>query len=720
MLQIPSLSRRGFLAGAGAATAGAAIFPAWAQPVSAGIARPLPTVAGNDISLTIAPVAVRVDGKVSRGLGINGTVPGPLVRLREGETVRLRVTNGLPRGRRGDDQTSIHWHGVLVPFEMDGVPGVSFPGIEPGETFVYEFPLVHSGTFWYHSHSGYQEQDGVYGPIVIEPKGPDPVAFDREHVIVLSDHSPLGGAGIFKKLKQMGGAYFNMQRLTLSGLLAGRDLPYEERLDWAQMNMDPADIADVTGSTYTFTVNGHGPFDNWTALFTPGERVRLRIINAGGQTNFNVRIPDLPMTIVQADGQNVRPVTVDEFQIGVAETFDVIVTPGDRAYTFVSESIDRSGLGRATLAPRAGMSAPVPPLRPRPLLTMKDMGMGEHSATAGRPDGPNVPNIAALRGVDPSAEQNASRNLWKMTGWNAPTDHGTIAVGAAAIAAAAVPGTASATAGVDHAAMGHGTTTSQAAAAGTAQAQPSPMAGMDHSAMGHAAPGAQTSAPAPDPMAGMDHSGMAGMAGQGEQAGGMAGMDHGSMATMDMRDFSNAPGVDKNPGVQMISPMPSDRTGEPPQGLEGMDHRVLTYRDLVSLERNPDVRAPSRTLDIHLTGNMERYMWGFDGKKISDPADPIPFRLNERVRVRLINDTMMPHPIHLHGHFFELVTGHGAYGPRKHTVNVAPGGIVSFDVTADAAGDWAFHCHNLFHMNAGMMRVVTVRPLAGDFQNDPS
>ena len=669
MLNSLALRRRDFLRASaigGAATGLAAAFPAWAQPMSAGLVRPLPTVSGSDIALSIGKVAVRVDGKVSREIGVNGTVPAPLIRLKQGQNVRLSVTNTL------DEDSSIHWHGLLVPFAMDGVPGVSFPGIRARSTFTYEFPVRQAGTYWYHSHSAYQEEDGLYGPIVIDPAGPDPVAYDREHVIVLSDHSPMSGAAIYKKLKQMGGGYFNMQRLTLSGLLAGRDLTAAERREWAKMRMDPADIADVTGSTYNYTVNGFGPYDNWTGLFTAGERVRLRIINAAAQTNFNVRIPDLPMTVVQADGQNVRPVTVDEFQIGVAETFDVIVTPGDRAYSFVSESIDRSGLGRATLAPRAGMSAPVPPLRARPLLTMADMGMSmdgmDHSGMAGM-DMPNAPNPAAVRGVDPSAEQNASGKLWKLTGWKEPTDHGTIK--AAASAAMAMSGaTSGAMAGMDHGAMGHG------AASASAESMP----GMD---MGSSASG----------------------------TGATAGMDHGSM---NMRDFKNAPQVDKNPGVQTISPMPTDRTGEAPVGLEGLDHRVLVYRDLVALERNPDVRAPSRSLDIHLTGNMERYMWSFDGVKMSEPAQPIPFRHNERVRVTLINDTMMPHPIHLHGHFFELVTGHGAFGPRKHTVNVPPGGKVSFDLTADAIGDWAFHCHNLYHMTAGMMRVVTVRPGAGE------
>ncbi|WP_309611537.1 multicopper oxidase domain-containing protein, partial [Sphingomonas sp.] len=563
------------------------------------------------------------------------------------------VTNTLAQ------DSSIHWHGVLVPFTMDGVPGVSFPGIAPGTTFDYTFPIIQAGTYWYHSHSGYQEQDGLYGPIVIDPAGPDPIAFDREHVIILSEHSPMLGATIFRKLKQMGGGYFNMQRQTLSGLIAGRDQTQQERLEWAKMRMDPADIADVTGSTYTFTVNGHGPFDNWTGLFTPGERVRLRIINAASQTNFNVRIPDLPMTVVAADGQNVRPVTVDEFQIGVAETFDVIVTPGDRAYSFVSESIDRSGLGRATLAPRAGMSAPVPPLRPRPLTTMMDMGMGDMA-------GMDMKDPGMKRGIDPSAQQNASRLLAKLTGWREPTDHGSMAASAAAPMVGMSPTPTDAMAG---------------------------MAGMDH---GAAAPAAEAAMP------GMDHS-----------AAGGASAGSGHPMSMNMRDATNAPGVKMGPGVQTITPMPSDRSGEAPQGLDGLDHRVLVYRDLVALDRNPDVRAPSRALDIHLTGNMERYMWSFDGVKLSDPAEPIPFRLGERVRVTLVNDTMMPHPIHLHGHFFELVTGHGATAPRKHSVNVPPGGKVSFDVTADAPGDWAFHCHNLYHMAAGMMRVVTVRPTTG-------
>ena len=322
------IDRRGFVNGAlggGALAALASWYPAWAQPVSAGIASTLPTVSGSDIRLRIARQTMRVDGKVSRAIGINGTIPGPLVRLREGQTARLTVINDL------DEDSSIHWHGLILPFQMDGVPGVSFPGIKPRSTFVYEFPVQQSGTYWYHSHSGLQEQLGHYGPIVIDPAGTDPIGYDREHVVVLSDHSQLSPEAIFRKLKVNPG-HFNMQRQTLSGLLGGKDQPLNERVEWGAMRMDPTDVADVNGSTYQFLVNGYGPRDNWTALFAPGERVRLRIVNASAMSIFNVRIPGLRLTVVQADGLNVVPTEIDEFQIGVAETYDVIVTPvEDRA-----------------------------------------------------------------------------------------------------------------------------------------------------------------------------------------------------------------------------------------------------------------------------------------------------------------------------------------------------------------------------------------------------
>ena len=662
------LDRRQLLRGA-AATGGslavASYMPAWAQPVSGGIARPLPTVSGEDITLRVAHQMMTIDGKQSHAIGINGTVPAPLIRLREGQNVRLHIVNEL------EEETSIHWHGLLLPFQMDGVPGIAFPGIPAGKTFTYEFPIIQSGTYWYHSHSGLQEQEGHYGPIVIDPKGTDPVAFDREHVVVLSDHSFKHPHYLFDRLKKESG-YFNRQRQTLASLLAGKDQPLKERLMWGKMRMDPTDVADVTGSTYTYLVNGHGPKDNWTALFKPGERVRLRFINASSMTTFNVRIPGLPMTIVAADGLNVRPIEIEEFQFGPAETYDAIVTPPDmRAYTLVGESVDRSGMARATLAPREGMAAEVPPLRPRPLATMKDMGMGSH-------DMGNMDH-GSMQGMNYGATSEAA---------------------------------AGSMAGMDHGAMGHG------ASAGAMQ-------GMDHSQMNHGAMGAAAGGAGQDfghaqHGGKADGGGMAGMSQPQPQGGAMAGMDHGSgampgmggmdMAGMDMnmRDFSNAPGVTKGPGVQTISPMPVDRTGDPGQGLENVGHRVLTYRDLVALDRNPDTRAPEREIKLHLTGNMERYMWGFDGEKLSENPDPITLLHGERVRVTLINDTMMGHPIHIHGHFFDLVTGKGAYAPRKHTVLVQPGGTVSWDVTGEE-GDWAFHCHMLYHMHAGMMRVVQVR-----------
>ena len=568
--------RRAFLrraAFAGGGLAAMKAWPAWAASGAPGLAAAPGVVSGDEIALTIGRTPFAVGGKTGHAMTVNGTLPGPLIRLKEGQNVRLSVTNTLA------EDSSIHWHGVLVPFQYDGVPGISFPGIKPSETFVYEFPVKQAGTYWYHSHSNMQEAMGLYGAIVIDPADADPIAYDREHVVVLSDWSTLHPMALLRRLKAMGGA-FNFQKQTLAGLLAHEDQSLSDRLMWGKMRMDPTDISDVTGAVYRYLINGHGTDENWTGLFAPGERVRLRIINASAMTNFNVRLPGLAMTVVAADGQSVRPVETDEFQIAVAETYDVIVRPpDDGAYALVAEAIDRSGQCRATLAPRPGMIAAIPPMRRRPLLTMKDMGMG-----------------AMAMGGD---------------------------------------------------------------------------------------------------MAGMDMSG-----------GGAAGA---SMGAMNMRDQSVAPQVKMGPGVATLSPTPSDRTGERPTGLEAVDHRVLTYRDLTSAAPPPNARAPSREIDIHLTANMERYMWSFDGVKFSDPAEPIPFRHNEKVRINLINDTMMPHPIHLHGHFFELVTGDVGPHPIKHTVNVLPGGKVALNLTASAMGDWAFHCHMLLHMHAGMFRVVTVR-----------
>ncbi len=566
----PSFDRRALIRGAaslGAALGLGGAFPLWARSGSHGLHRAPDTLTGERILLSVAEGHFSTGGRSGHAIMVNGTVPAPLIRLKEGQSVELVVANHLA------EDTSIHWHGLLLPFQMDGVPGISFPGIRPGETFTYRFPIRQAGTYWYHSHSGMQEAMGQYGPIVIDPAEPDAAgAADREHVIVLSDWSPVHPHRQFERLKQMGG-YYNMQRQTLAGLLAGRDQDLSERIDWGAMRMDPTDIADISGASYSYLVNGHGTAENWTGLFTPGETVRLRIINASAMSNFNLRLPGLPMTVVECDGQPVQPVETDEFQIGIAETYDVLVRPTEaRAYGLIAEAIDRSGLVRATLAPRIGMAAAIPALRARPLLGMKDMGMD--------------------------------------------------------------------------------------------------MGGMDHGAHG-----------------------------------GQGGGGH----SMKMLDPSVAPQVKMGPGVATLSPMPADRTADRPTGLEDVPHRVLTYEQLRARTPNADTRAPGRTLDIHLTANMERYMWSFDGVKLSEGAEPIAFRHMERVRVNLINDTMMPHPIHIHGHFFELVTGESSHNPRKHTVNVLPGGRISFDMTADALGDWAFHCHMLMHMHAGMMRVVTVR-----------
>ena len=571
-------TRRAMLKGA-VGLGGLAAIPAWARAMPHGpIRQGFDEVSGRVIDLAVGQGAIEVAGRSGHAFAVNGSVPGPLVRLKEGEAVTLRVANHLAQ------DTSIHWHGLLLPFQFDGVPGVSFPGIKPGETFVYELPaLRQSGTYWWHSHSDLQEQAGHYGPIIIDPAGPDPVQADRDYVLLLSEFSQLHPHTIMAKLKK-GEEYFNRQKTSWTDdyRLSGSD-----RRMWAGMRMMPTDIADVTGSTYTYLVNGHAPEDSLEYLFSPGERVRLRIINGSAMSFFNIRIPGVRMSVVQADGKNVRPIEVDEFQIGTAETYDIVVDPTAEAHTIVAEAMDRSGMAVATLASRAGARAPVPSLRDPVLLTMTDMGHG----------------------------------------------------------------------GMDH-------------------------SGGDHSNMGHA------------PSTG--------------------GMDHGSMK---MRDtFSVPPDVAVGPGVDMVSANPADRMGDPGLGLDNVGHKVLTYRDLTALEPNDDPRKPSRHMQIHLTGNMERYMWSFDGRKFNAVADqPIRFAYNERVRVKLVNDTMMAHPIHLHGHFFELVNGADRmHQPQKHTVIVQPGGSATFDLTADEPGDWAFHCHLLYHMHAGMFQVVTVASPDGE------
>lgn len=586
-------SRRGVL-GSAALGAGALTLPAWARggDLHGGAIRPgFDEISGRAIGLTIGEGSRVVQGRRGHAIAVNGSVPGPLVRLKEGEPVRLSVTNTLR------EDSSIHWHGLLLPFQYDGVPGVSFPGIKPGETFVYDIPaLRQSGTYWWHSHSGLQEQAGHYGPIVVEPSAADPVRADRDYVMLLSEFTPLHPHAIMDKLKK-GEGYFNRQQNTWTDdyPLSGAD-----RRMWARMRMMATDILDVTGSTYTYLANGLGPKEGLEFLFSPGERVRVRIINGSAMSFFNVRIPGVKFQVVAADGQNVRPVEVEEFQIGAAETYDIVVEPTGEARTIVAESMDRSGMAVATLASRPGARAPVPALRDPPLLTMADMGMSHGSG------------------------------------------------------------------GMDHGSHGAG--------------------GMDHSAMGHTMlPDGRTT----EPMGEMDMSGM------------------------NMRDTSLLPPTLKvGPGIDLVAMNPVDRTGDPGIGLDNVPHKVLTYRDLVALAPNDDQRTPSRRIEIHLTGNMERYMWSFDGKKFTAVSDdPIRFAYNERVRVKLVNDTMMAHPIHLHGHFFELVNGAPAdRQPQKHTVIVQPGGSATFDLTADEEGDWAFHCHLLYHMHSGMFQIVTVAP----------
>ncbi len=574
------------------------LLPSWAWPASKGNSG-LQELRGTEFDLNIGKFSFPIGGRPAHAVGVNGTVPAPLIRFREGDEITLRVHNNLMK------DTSIHWHGLLVPFQMDGVPGVTFPGIKPGETFTYKFAVPQSGTYWYHSHSGLQEQLGHYGPLIIDPKDADPVQYDREYVLVLGDWTFENPHRVFAKLKKMSDNY-NFQQRDLGDFVddvseKGLGATLENRAMWGAMRMSPRDISDIGAPAYTYLINGHSTADNWNGVFVPGERVRLRIINAAAMTLFNVRIPGLPMTIVQSDGLNVQPLEVDEFQMGVAETYDVIIEPkDDKAYAFVAESIDRSGQAVATFGPKPGMRATEPALRAVPTLTMKDMGM-DHSAHG------------------KSGGNQAGHDMGK-----------TMDMGA-----------------------------------------------MDHSKMDHSA-----------------HAG------------------HGGMMPDPQGPPVQEAKIERGPGVVNIAAMPVSRLDEPGIGLENAGHRVLRYSQLRSLERNPDLRKPEREVVVHLTSNMERYMWSFDGVKFSEVTKPITFHEGERVRLTMVNDTMMPHPIHLHGMFFDLVNGGGDHKPRKHTVIVKPGEKLSVDVSAEHVGDWAFHCHLIYHMHAGMMQVVSVMPKA--------
>ena len=528
---------------------------------------------GRDFDLSIGEMPVDFTGATRRATVVNGQLPAPLLRWRQGDTVTLRVRNTLPV------RSSVHWHGILLPADMDGVPGLSYMGIAPGETYAYRFTVNQAGTYWYHSHSRFQEQVGLYGPIVIEPRDGERFPADREHVVLLSDWTDADPEHLYATLKKQSN-YYNFGKPTAGGFLRdvsarGADAALASRRMWNRMRMDPSDLADVSASAYTYLMNGAPPLRNWTALFARGEKVRLRLINGASMTFFDVRIPGLKLTVVAADGQDIEPVSVDEFRIAPAETCDVIVEPADdRAYTIFAQSMDRSGYARGTLAPREGMEADVPALDPRQLLTMRDM-MGD----------------------------------------------------------------------------------------------------MQHGAMG-----------------------------------GMGGAMHGDHASMHGMAHGTAPAthpkLEYGSGVDMRVDTPRTDLDDPGVGLRDNGRRVLTYADIHTI--GPSISASTdREIELHLTGHMERYIWSFDGQKFSD-AEPLRLAHGERVRITLVNDTMMTHPIHLHGMWSELETPDGEFLARKHTIVVQPAQKVSYRVSADAVGRWAYHCHLLYHMEAGMFREVVV------------
>jgi CopA family copper-resistance protein len=609
-----NLPRRRFVRGLAAGALVAAASP-WVRGTPQHVAGKRPTeLSGTRFDLTIEPAIVNVTGNPRIATLVNGLLPGPVLRWREGDTVTLRVTNHL------DTPASIHWHGILVPTGMDGVPGLSFRGIAPGETFVYRFPVRQSGTFWYHSHTGFQEQTGLYGPLVIEPRGDDPVRTDRDYVVMLNDWTDEDPESVYYHLKTSDG-YYNHHKRTVADFFEdvsakGLAATLKNRWAWGMMRMDPRDISDVsgrlTGGTYTYLINGQPPAANWTGLFKPGERVRLRFINGSAMSYFDVRIPGLKMTVVAADGSNVEPVSVDELRIAVAETYDVIVQPTDEAYTLFAQTMDRSGFARGTLAVHAGLSAPVPPMDPIFDRTMTDMGMS---------------GMGGMQGMN---MQHSSGHM-EMSG----------------------------------------------------------MQGMQMSGMGHdmgGMPGMLPSARRPAP----------------PNASGQIAYPQPQDAHLKL-----------GPAVVNIAMNPTERLDLPGDGLNDSGRRVLTYADLVRLEAGPQnaqfvTRDPDAEVLLHLTGNMERYIFGFNGLTY-DQSQPVRFPHGQRIRVTLINDTMMEHPIHLHGMFTELENHHGRQRPLKHTVSVKPSEKLHYYVNATELGRWAYHCHLLYHMEAGMFTSAVVK-----------
>jgi CopA family copper-resistance protein len=582
-----------------------------------------PIISGNSFHLTVEAIPVNFSGRRSHATAVNGSVPGPTLHWREGDTVTLAVTNHLKA------TSSIHWHGVRLPSEMDGVPGLSFAGIPAGETFIYRFPVRQSGTYWYHSHSRFQEQTGLYGALIIEPQEKHPIEYDREYVIIMSDWTDMDPEVIYSNLKQQSD-FFNFHQRTVGSFASdvrkkGLGAAASNYLTWARMNMSPTDILDVSGAAYTYLINGYPPSRNWTGLFRPNERIRLRFINASSMSIFDVRIPGLPMAIVQSDGNDVEPVEVDEFRISVAETYDAIVQPREaRAYTIFVQAEDRTGYARGTLAPAYGMSGAIPPMDPRPERTMMDMGMQMHGVATKQP-------AVADEQMSPAEmnEMAATSGMSRMS--MTPEDE---------------------------------------------EITPSTRAHM----LGDNAPGQ------PGPRTSSD----------------VIGPDMGDMRAPLARSVK----IHMGPQVNNVAEHPTSRLASAGAGFPA-GRRVLTYSDLRAVYRGTDPRPPSRELELHLTGNMERFIWGFDGEKFSE-AEPIRLKLGERVRIILINDSMMEHPIHLHGLWSELENGQGGFRPYKHTINVKPGERLSYLVSADTPGQWAYHCHLVYHMEGGMFRAVIV------------
>jgi FtsP/CotA-like multicopper oxidase with cupredoxin domain len=563
-----SVSRRRFVQGLAVASAGTGLAASHASALSSGRLAGAPaTLSGDTFELEIGESEVNFTGRVRPAITVNGSLPGPTLRCREGDTLTLKVSNALS----GTTQTAVHWHGIVLPANMDGVPGMSFDGIYPGETYLYRFPMRQAGTYWYHSHSLHQEQAGLYGALIVEPLHPAPYRYDREHVVLLSDWTDLDPSALFRRLKKDPG-YDNHYRRTVGDFMRdvrayGLGSTLSERAMWGRMRMTPTDLSDVNANTYTYLMNGVTPAGNWTGVFQPGERVLLRLINAANMTYFDLRIPGLKMTVVAADGQYVQPVEVDELRLAVAETYDVIVEPtGADAFTLFAQDMGRTGYACGTLAVAPGLSAPVPEIDPRPILSMMDMGMS-HASGGGR-------------GAHASAGAGSDR--------------------------------------VVHPASEH-----------------------------------------------------------------------------------------NNPLVDMQTDTATAKLDDPGLGLRDTDRRVLTYADLNSLFPDPDGREPSREIELHLTGNMERFAWSFNGVPFAE-AEPLRLTYGERIRLILVNDTMMQHPVHLHGMWSDLEDENHRFKVRKHTVDMPPGSRRSYRIRADALGRWAFHCHLLYHMDGGMMREVRV------------